>query len=111
MADLITLRKKVIFDPPVAAYTAYVNLLDTQPQILFSDGGCRHSVKEMGTWATQWEQYLKTVPADSFYFIEGKKRYLELQPTFYSATCPTRPPFLTTTMVRWKMNGWKSWRV
>ena len=93
MADLITLRKKVIFDPPVAAYTAYVNLLDTQPQILFSDGGCRHSVKEMGTWATQWEQYLKTVPADSFYFIEGKKRYLEFATYILFSDLPNTPAF------------------
>ena len=77
MADLTALRKRINLEPPVAAHTAYVALLDTQPQILFSDRGCRHSVKRMGTWAIQWEQYLKTVPADSFYFTEGKKRYLE----------------------------------
>ena len=75
-ADTSTLRKRVRLEPPVAAYTAYVALLDSQPSVLFADGGCRHSVKEMGTWAVQWEWYLKTVPVDSVYFREGKKRYL-----------------------------------
>ena len=92
-ADLITLRKRVILDPSVAAYTSYVALLDSQPQILFSDGGCRHSVKKMGTWAVQWEQYLKTVPVDSFYFTEGKKRYLEFATYILFSDLPNTPAF------------------
>ena len=47
----------------------------------------------MGTWATQWEQYLKTVPADSFYFIEGKKRYLEFATYILFSDLPNTPAF------------------
>lgn len=93
MADLTTLRKRISFNPPVAAYTAYIALLETQPQILFSDGGCRHSVKEMGTWAVQWEQYLKTVHADSFYFIKGNERYLEFATYILFSDLPNTPAF------------------
>ena len=66
--DMNVLRKRISFEPPMVAYTAFRALLDSQPTVLFADGGCLYSVKEMGTWAVQWEHYLKTVPADSVYF-------------------------------------------
>ena len=92
-ADTSTLRKRVRLEPPVAAYTAYVALLDSQPSVLFADGGCRHSVKEMGTWAVQWERYLKTVPADSVYFTEGKKRYHTFLSHILLSDLPNTPAF------------------
>lgn len=92
-ADASTLRKRVRLEPPVAAYTAYEALLDSQPSVLFADGGCRHSVKDMGTWAVQWEWYLKTVPAGSVYFREGKKRYLEFLSHILFSDLPNTPAF------------------
>lgn len=77
----------------MAAYTAYVALLDSQPSVLFADGGCRHSVKEMGTWAVQWEWYLKTVPVDSVYFREGKKRYRTFLTHILLSDLPNTPAF------------------
>lgn len=93
MEDQISWRKRISLNPPVDAYTAYVALLDTQPQIVFSDGGCRHSVKKMGIWAVQWEQYLKTVPANSVYFIEGKKRFLKFATYILFSDLPNTPAF------------------
>ena len=93
MADVSALRKRVSFDPPVAAYTAYRALRDSQPSVLFTDGGCRYPVKEMGTWAVQWERYLNTVPADSVYFTEGKKRYLEFMTYILFSDLPNTPAF------------------
>ncbi|MGE9984965.1 hypothetical protein [Desulfovibrio sp. SGI.169] len=91
MADLVLLRKKISLD--IRAYTDFLLLLDTQPQILFSDGGCRHSVKEMGTWAIEWEKYLKTVANDKFYSSEGKKRYLEFVNYILLSDLPNTPAF------------------
>lgn len=48
-ADVSALRKRVSFEPPVAAYSDYMSLRDSQPSVLFTDGGCRYPVKEMGT--------------------------------------------------------------
>lgn len=92
-ADVSALRKKVSFEPPVAAYSDYMSLRDSQPSVLFTDGGCRYSVKEMGTWAVQWERYLNTVPADSVYFTEGKKRYLEFMTHILFSDLPNTPAF------------------
>lgn len=97
MADLSLLRARISFTPPVAAYSAYAALLDRQPRILFSDGGCRYSVNEMGTWAAQWERYLNTVPAGSCYFTEGKKRYLEFATHILFSDLPNTPAFPAST--------------
>ena len=91
--DVSALRKRVSFAPPVAAYAAYMSLRDSQPSVLFTDGGCRYPVKEMGTWAVQWERYLNTVPADSVYFTEGKKRYLEFMTHILFSDLPNTPAF------------------
>ena len=92
-ADVSALRKRVSFEPPVAAYSDYMSLRDSQPSVLFTDGGCRYPVKEMGTWAVQWERYLNTVPADSVYFKEGKKRYLEFMTHILFSDLPNTPAF------------------
>lgn len=92
-ADVTVLRKRVSFDPPVAAYSDYMSLRDSQPSVLFTDGGCRYPVKEMGTWAVQWERYLNTVPADSVYFTAGKKRYLEFMTHILFSDLPNTPAF------------------
>ncbi|MDY6233912.1 MAG: hypothetical protein SPI23_04465 [Desulfovibrio sp.] len=92
-ADVNVLRKRVSFEPPVAAYSDYMSLRDSQPSVLFTDGGCRYPVKEMGTWAVQWERYLNTVPADSVYFKEGKKRYLEFMTHILFSDLPNTPAF------------------
>ena len=92
-ADVSALRKRVSFEPPVAAYSDYMSLRDSQPSVLFTDGGCRYPVKEMGTWAVQWERYLNTVPADSVYFREGKKRYLEFMTHILFSDLPNTPAF------------------
>ena len=47
----------------------------------------------MGTWAVQWERYLNTVPADSVYFTEGKKRYLEFMTHILFSDLPNTPAF------------------
>lgn len=70
-----TIHKRIKLDPMPAEYKAYMALKESQPDILFSGGGCRYSVKEMGTWAVQWERFLKSVPANSFYSSLGKKHY------------------------------------
>ena len=77
----------------MAAYSDYMSLRDSQPSVLFTDGGCRYPVKEMGTWAVQWERYLNTVPADSVYFKEGKKRYLEFMTHILFSDLPNTPAF------------------
>lgn len=92
-ADVSALRKRVSFVPPVAAYSDYMSLRDSQPSVLFTDGGCRYPVKEMGTWAVQWERYLNTVPADSVYFTAGKKRYLEFMTHILFSDLPNTPAF------------------
>lgn len=92
-ADVNVLRKRVSFEPPVAAYSDYMSLRDSQPSVLFTDGGCRYPVKEMGTWAVQWERYLNTVPADSVYFTKGKKRYLEFMTHILFSDLPNTPAF------------------
>lgn len=92
-ADVNALRKRISFNPPVAAYSDYMALRDSQPSVLFADGGCRYPVKEMGTWAVQWERYLNTVPADSVYFTEGKKRYLEFMTHILFSDLPNTPAF------------------
>ena len=92
-ADVNVLRKRVSFEPPVAAYSDYMSLRDSQPSVLFTDGGCRYPVKKMGTWAVQWERYLNTVPADSVYFMEGKKRYLEFMTHILFSDLPNTPAF------------------
>ena len=91
--DMNVLRKRISFEPPIIAYTAFRTLLDCQPTVLFADGGCLYSVKEMGTWAVQWEHYLKTVPADSVYFREGKKRYLAFITYSLLSDLPNTPAF------------------
>ena len=91
--DMNVLRKRISFEPPMVAYTAFRALLDSQPTVLFADGGCLYSVKEMGTWAVQWEHYLKTVPADSVYFREGKKRYLAFITYSLLSDLPNTPAF------------------
>lgn len=92
-ADVSALRKRVSFEPPVPAYSDYMSLRDSQPSVLFTDGGCRYPVKEMGTWAVQWERYLNTVPADSVYFTKGKKRYLEFMTHILFSDLPNTPAF------------------
>ena len=91
--DVNALRKRVSFEPPVAAYTAYMALLESQPSVLFADGGCRYSVKEMGSWAVQWDRYLKTVPANSLYFREGRKRYLNFMTHILLSDLPNTSAF------------------
>ena len=91
--DMNVLRKRISFEPPMVAYTAFRALLDSQPTVLFADGCCLYSVKEMGTWAVQWEHYLKTVPADRVYFREGKKRYLEFITYSLLSDLPNTPAF------------------
>lgn len=92
-ADAGALTRRVSFEPPVAAFSDFMALRAGQPSVLFSDGGCRYSVKEMGTWAVQWERYLNSVPADSVYFKEGKKRYMEFALHILLSDLPNTPAF------------------
>ena len=73
--DVAFFRKRVKLDNP--AFIGFVNLLNSQPDMLYSDGGCRYSVKEMGNWAVQWEKYLKTVQKNKLFRAEARKHYLD----------------------------------
>ena len=73
--DVAFFRKRVMINYP--AFTGFVIVLNSQPEILYSEDSCRYSVKEMGTWAVQWEQYLKRHQKDKFFCTEGRKHYLE----------------------------------
>ena len=92
-ADLSALSKRISFNPPIEEYDAYMNLVNSQPQKLFSDGGCIHSVTDMGTWAMQWEQYLSSVDANSIYFNKGKYRFIEFADFILFSSLPNTPAF------------------
>lgn len=89
-ADLPFLRKRVALGGQAGDYMA---LLDSQPQRLYTDGGCRYSVKKMGNWAMQWEAYLKDVPVSSPCFTAGKMRYRDFMAHILLSTLPNTPAF------------------
>ena len=91
VVDVAFFRKRIKLDDP--AFTEFVNVLNSQPDILYSDGGCRYSVKEMGTWAVQWEKYLKTFQNNELFFTEGRKRYLEFADFILFSDLPMTPAF------------------
>lgn len=91
--DVNALSKRISFNPPIEQYDAYMKLVSSQPQKLFSDGGCIHSVTDMGIWAMQWEQYLDSVDANSIYFNKGRDRFIEFANFILFSSLPNTPAF------------------
>lgn len=89
-ADLPFFRRRIALDGQGASF---IRLLDSQPQLLCSDGGCRYPVRQMGLWALEWETYLKNLPAGSPFLAEGKKRYREFVTHILLSTLPNTPAF------------------